>query len=158
MNAVRNAIWLGMLFIFVFIFGFMWYIMPQMYDRIYAATNAAAPSETLDTTYINLVSFKSLIIQGFYILASILVFFTLLSSIVEAQSVWGYLISAFAGLVVTPSIIYIITTFWNTYAVIGITFDEISMVFVNSFGTIMLINFLAGLMAFIFMKRGSVMR
>lgn len=154
MNTVRNAIWLTMLFAFIFGFGLLWYILPQIASRTYTATNAAAPSVLNDKMYLGYFSMKSLLIQGFYVLASLLVFFTLVSSIFDAQSLQGYLFSAFAGLIATPLLIYIVSLFWNTFTVLGVQFSEINMAFINSFSTIMLINFLAGLLAFIFIRRG----
>ena len=154
MNAVKNAVWLAMLFAFVFAFGFLWYILPKITDGFYTATNTAAPSEKLDTTYLNYLSFKTLIIQGFYVLASFIVFFSFVSSIFDPQNLQGYILSAIAGLLITPSIIFIVTSFWNTWAVLGISFDEISTVFITSFSQIMLVNFIAGLLAFIWMQKG----
>ena len=153
MNAVKNAIWLAMLFAFVFAFGFLWYILPQIVTKFYDATNYAAPSEKLDTTYLNYLSFKTLIIQGFYVLASFIVFFSFVSSIFDPQNLQGYVLSVIAGLLITPSVIYVITTFWNTWSVLGISFDEISTVFVTSFSQIMLVNFIAGLLSFIWMQK-----
>jgi len=158
LNMARNAAWLAVLFVFVFAFGMMWYIIPPILEGFYTATNSAQPSSALDTTFINYVSFKTLIIQGFYVLASMLVFFTLISSIFDSSSFQGYLLGAIAGLVVTPTVIYVISTFWNTFIAFGITFSEVSTVFVESFGTIMLINFLAGLLSFVFMRRTNPQR
>lgn len=155
MNVVRNAVALAMLFAFVFAFGFLWYVLPQVIDKFYTATNTAQQSPSLDTTYLNYLSFKTLIIQGFYVLASLIVFFTFVSSIFDQQSLQGYMLSAIAGLIITPTVIYVITSFWNTFAITGISFGEISMVFITSFSQIMLVNFIAGLAAFIFIRRGQ---
>lgn len=155
MNVARNAVAMVVLFVFVFAFAFLWYFIPQLMDGIYSATNTAAPSENLDTSYLNYLTFKAVIIQGFYVLVSILVFFTFLSSIFNTQSLQGYLFSVFAGLIITPIGIYAVSTFWNTFSLMGITFSEISMTFINSFATIMLINFIAGLLAFLFIRRSA---
>lgn len=155
MNVVRNAVWLFLLFAFVFGFGILWYIVSPIMTSTYNVSNSVAPSQTLDLSYINYLAQKTLIINGFYLVASVLVFFTLVSSVFDAQSFQGWGISAIGGLVITPIVIYVITTFWNTYATFGISFSEISNVFVENFAGIMFLNLIAGILSFIFIKKGQ---
>jgi len=155
MNSVRNAAWLAMLFAFIFAFGFLFYIVPQITEKIYYATNTAQPSENLDKHFLSWLTFKAVIIQGFYVLCSIMVFFTFISSIFNSMSLRDYLYSSIAGLLVTPVVIFVIASFWNTFILMGITFDEISTTFISSFSQIMLVNFICGLLAFVFMRKGA---
>lgn len=155
-SIVRNAVFLAALFALVFGFGLMWYILPQLTERIYNAANAANPSQPLDKAYLNYLSTKALLIQGFYVLTSMLVLFTLVSSVFDPQTFQGYLFSAIGGLIVTPLIIYIVATYWATFSLVGITFSEISTTFISSFSTIMLVNLFAGLASFIMIRKGRV--
>lgn len=156
MNVVRNTVWLGLLFAFIFAFGFLWYVVPQIEDKIYAATNAATPSATNDRVYLDYLAMKAMLITGFYVIASLLVFFTLVSSMFDSQTFGGYLLSVFGGLIATPIVIYIVSTFWSTYNLAGlVTFNEISLTFINSFSTIMLANLIAGLLSFVFMRKSG---
>lgn len=148
---------MGLLFAFIFAFGFMWYILPQIEDRIYAATNQASPSAINDRVYLDYLAFKSMSITAFYVIASVIVFFTLISSLFDNQTFGGYLLSTLGGLVATPIIIYVVSTFWSTYSLMGVvTFNEISLTFINSFSTIMFVNLVAGLLSFIFMRKPGV--
>jgi hypothetical protein len=154
MNAPRNAAWLAYLFALVFAFGLLWFILPQITDGIYLAVNHAQANAINDKAYLDYLTLKTLLIQGFYTLASVIVFFTFVSSIFDSQTLQGYIYSAIAGLIITPTVIYITASFWNTFVVMGITFNDVSLTFINSFGQIMLVNFLAGLLSFIYMRKG----
>ena len=155
MNFVRNALWMAVLFALVFSFAIIWEVIPPIMDEFYQATNYVSPSEQSDTLYLDYLSLKTMIIQGFYVLASLLVFFMLINSFIDAQDFRTYLISAFAGLIATPVVIYVVSTFWNTFVVFGITLSEVSTTFITSFPLIMLANFIFGLLSFVFMRRGQ---
>lgn len=152
MNVYRNAVWFILLFFIVFGMGLTFYILPQISESVFNATNAVSPSSTNDRMYISFLSFKTLFLQSFYVLVSITVFLAFMSSLFSPQSWMNYIISVIVGLFCTPLAIYMTTTFWNTYSVLGITFGEISNTFISSFPTILFINLIFGLASFVMIR------
>ncbi len=119
----------------------------------YAYMNGQAPSANLDTIYLNWFSVRILCILAFYVLVSWVVFLTFVSSWVDSQNFLGYIASCIGALIITPVLIYVFTSVYDEIVVLGFTFSEINMVFVNNWTTIMLLNLLFGLAAFVFRSR-----
>jgi hypothetical protein len=156
MNAPRNTAYLMILFFLIFALGLTFYVITPFASKVYEVTNKAAPSELGDKVYATWLSLKLLVIESFYVLASIFIFTTFLSSVIERQTIMDYIIGTFGGLIITPIAIYIIATFWNTYVMSGVpVFTDISMTFVNNFTLIFVLNFIFGLLSFIFIVRGA---
>lgn len=155
MNAIRNLLGLLYLFFFIITLGLLYYVATPILNGAHDAVQATLPNPGSDTIYLNSLSVKSIMIQGFYVVVSLIIFFSLISSIIEQGTLMDYLINAFGSLILTPLAIYFIATFWNTFSSVGYIFPDIQMVFINNYTTILALNLFCGLMSFIFMKKAT---
>ncbi|VVB58310.1 Uncharacterised protein [Candidatus Anstonella stagnisolia] len=152
-NAINNAVGLGVLFFLIIAFGIAVYIADRIAAEAYGVVNNAVPNSLTDKSYLDWLTVRLVLIQGFYVLVSWMVFLTFVSSWIDGQSFLEYIASAIGALIVTPVVIFIITSVWNGIVVLGFSFSEINLVFINNWPGIMLANLLFGLAAFVFRRR-----
>lgn len=153
---IRNAVYLLVLLFFAVSISIFLSVIFNFSDGIAEKMFEAMPSVSLGSVIGSYYQIKEMIILGIYVLLSVLVFLTLMSSLIYPVSLSSYLISAIGGLISTPIVIYIASEFWNRYALLPISTQDFAVVFAGNFGTIMFLNLVFGLVSFAFVRRRSV--
>ena len=136
-------------------FGLLFFIV----NPIITMTSSGLSSAGLDNPisakvlqdYLNM---KSFIYTSFYVLISLLVALSWITSFVDRSNMFGYIANAVGILIITPICIFIAASIWQNVAVLGISTAELNLAFITNWSTIMIVNLIFGLLSFLFVNKG----
>ncbi|MEO0132721.1 MAG: hypothetical protein ABIK73_07325 [candidate division WOR-3 bacterium] len=152
-NVVRNAVFLLMLFFVAFGLSLFLSVLFKVGDEL-ALKIIEQHGDPINTSLYGLYNnMKDTITTGIYVFLSLMIFITLISSMIHQTSVVGYILSGVGSLIITPIVIFIASEFWNRYIYFGIPMHNFVSVFASNFSVILILNLVFGLISFVFVKK-----
>lgn len=162
-NSTKNIITLGVLGFLIFIFIIGMNIGNTIYDTtdsvLSTMTTSTGSNITNSTLYLEQKTSKenveAVFFDGFEAILYLLMAFTLYSSFVQKNSITSYLFSFVISVFAGALMIYLMTQFYNAFILQSGMLDMTNFpyFFFDNFQILVVVNILAGILSFIFVKR-----
>jgi len=154
MNVLGNSLFIFIMFAVIFSFIIALGVLNPINTGVQDILDNAGISKT---SYMQMYdTYKGFILNGLQFLLYALLAMLLYSSFVNVNSVQGYVSMAIAGTMITVLLGHITMLMWNNFVagdfVTVLDFSENDLWFISNIQNILLINLLAGLASFIFVR------
>lgn len=163
MNSVKNIITLAVLGFIIFIFIIGMSVGNEIYNTtdniLNNMTTHSGENITNNSLYIaqkdSKILTESYIWDGFSGILYLLMGLTIYSSFVQKNSITSYFFSFILSVFAGALIIYLMTQFYNTFIIQSGMLDMtyFPYFFFDNFQTLIVVNIIAGILSFIFVKR-----
>lgn len=156
MNGMYNAMFIVLLFVSLVMLDWIYSISDNIVDTMYARLNAIIPNAMTDNAHTMYANVRGMWLNAVtYFLAPFLLLLSFASSFINRHtSIFMYLISSMAVLLITPILIYIFANlFTNLLSVSILNPAYVLTTYMDNFLYILILNMLLSLASFVFVQR-----
>jgi len=155
MNLIRNSIFISYLFIFFLVFSLIFSIGGEFYDGI--IDNFPIDISMYENIYNLYPTVRDVFQSATNFLLVFLITITLMSSAIESGNIMSYFINFLGGLIVSSILLFLLSNVYTFFTLASVdtilNFDMMPTWFINNFQYILIINVIAGLCSFIFVRK-----
>lgn len=162
MNVVLNSTYILILVFFSLMFVMMLNIGDRLMDKTLNITNNnlnITNSTIINSAEESFETTKNYLRQGCDFLLSLVTVSLLMSSFTTRHDVMSYLLSFVGAVIISSLLIYIASYFYDAYiekySALGLNLEYLPGWFIDNVNYLFGLNILAGLISFIFIKRGG---
>jgi hypothetical protein len=149
-------VFLFYIFFVIIGFGLVFAVLEPVLTNTASLIHTTGLDNPISTqAFLNYQAARSFIITSFYILTSLVIMLSWVTSFVDRNNLFSYLINVIGSLILTPLLIYFVATWWADFSVLSLDLSVIRDDFITNWGVVMTVNFFFGLISFLFVRKGA---